>query len=182
MGSIIRESRESTPAIGATKRMLELFIEGANNKASSDPAKLAYHTQTLVADAHAELDAIETVMFRNYDVMTDLAGNQGGIPLIDRVKFRYDASLVLEKCLSVVDKLLLIAGGASVFLGSEIQKLFLDVHTARAHVANNPVGFSRNFGAMQLEKVENTDYLFNCLYVIAAVNWYAVTRNISSFR
>ena len=41
------------------------------------------HTQTLVADAHAELDAIETVMFRNYDVMTDLAGNQGSIPLID---------------------------------------------------------------------------------------------------
>ena len=139
--------------------MLELFIEGANNKASSDPAKLAgdTHTQTLVADAHAELDAIETVMFRNYDVMTDLAGNQGGIPLIDRVKFRYDASLVLEKCLNVVDKLFANAGGASVFLGSEIQKLFLDVHTARAHVANNPVGFSRNFGAMQLG-VENTDY------------------------
>jgi hypothetical protein len=26
------------PAIGATKKMLELFIEGANNKASSDPS------------------------------------------------------------------------------------------------------------------------------------------------
>ena len=36
----------STPAIGATKRMLELFIEGANNKASSDPAKLAGDTHT----------------------------------------------------------------------------------------------------------------------------------------
>ena len=36
----------STPAIGATKRMLELFIEGANNKASSDPAKLAGDTYT----------------------------------------------------------------------------------------------------------------------------------------
>ena len=50
-----------------------LFIEGANNKASSDPSKLAgdTHSQALVADAHAELDAIETIMFRNYDVMTD---------------------------------------------------------------------------------------------------------------
>ena len=118
---------------------------------------VGHGSKTLIAEAHAELDAIETVMFRNYDVMTDLAGNQGGIPLIDRVKFRYDASLVLEKCLSVVDKLFANAGGASVFIGSEIQKLFLDVHTARAHVANNPVGFSRNFGAMQLG-VENTDY------------------------
>ena len=87
----------STPAIGATKRMLELFIEGANNKHQVIQQNLqAILTQTLVADAHAELDAIETVMFRNYDVMTDLAGNQGGIPLIDRVKFRYDASLSLR--------------------------------------------------------------------------------------
>jgi len=40
----------STPAIGATKKMLELFIDGANNKASSDPAKLAgdTHTQSIV--------------------------------------------------------------------------------------------------------------------------------------
>ena len=40
---------------------------------------------------------------------------------------------------------------------SDIQKIFLDVHTSRAHVANNPVSFSRNYGAMQLG-VENTDY------------------------
>ena len=52
----------STPAIGATKKMLELFIEGANNKASSDPSKLAgdTHTQSIVAEASAKLDAIET--------------------------------------------------------------------------------------------------------------------------
>ena len=36
----------STPAIGATKKMLELFIDGANNKASSDPSKLAGDTHT----------------------------------------------------------------------------------------------------------------------------------------
>ena len=56
--------------------------------------------------------------------MTDLAGNQGGIPLIDRVKFRYDASLVLEKCLSVVDKLFANAGGASVFLEVKYKNYF----------------------------------------------------------
>ncbi len=45
--------------------MLELFIDGANNKASSDPAKLAgdTHTQSIVAEAAAKLDAI-----RNCDV------------------------------------------------------------------------------------------------------------------
>jgi 3-hydroxy-9,10-secoandrosta-1,3,5(10)-triene-9,17-dione monooxygenase len=138
--------------------MLELFIDGANNKASSDPAKLAgdTHTQSLVAEASAQIDALETVMFRNYDVMVEDSGNQGGIAMIDRVKFRYDASLVIEKCLEVVDKLFSNAGGGAVFKGSEIQKIFLDVHTSRAHVANNPVNFSRNYGAMQLG-VENSD-------------------------
>ena len=47
--------------------------------------------------------------------------------------------------------------GGAVFRGSEIQKIFLDVHTARAHVANNPTSFGRNYGAMQLG-VENTDF------------------------
>ena len=56
--------------------------------------------------------------------------------MLDRVKFRYEASLVIEKCLGVVDKLFANAGGGSVFKGSKIQDLFLDVHTSRAHVAN----------------------------------------------
>src|SRR5210317_551586 len=117
----------------------------------------AVSTPAIVAEASAKLDALETVMFRNYDVMVDQAGNQGGIPMIERVKFRYDASLVIEKCLEVVDTLFSNAGGGAVFAGSDIQKIFLDVHTSRAHVANNPVSFSRNYGAMQLG-VENTDY------------------------
>ena len=104
-----------------------------------------------------EDDRNRTVLFKNYDVMIDQAGIQGGIPMLERVKFRYDASLVIEKCLEVVDNLFSNAGGGAVFAGSEIQKVFLDVHTARAHVANNPVSFSRNYGAMQLG-VENTDF------------------------
>ena len=149
----------STPAIGATKEFLREFIHGANNKSSSDPSKLAgdTNTQELIANAASEIDALETIMFRNLDVMLDMTGNQGGMPMIDRVKFRYDASLVIEKCLKVVDELFSNAGGASVFTGSRVQDLFLDVHTSRAHVANNPVNFARNFGAMQLG-LENTDF------------------------
>ena len=76
--------------------------------------------------------------------------------MIDRVKFRYDASLVIEKCLEVVDTLFSNAGGGAVFAGSDIQKIFLDVHTSRAHVANNPVGFARNFGGIHISG-ESTD-------------------------
>ena len=49
------------------------------------------------------------------------------------------------------------AGGRSVYSGSEIQQLFLDIHTARAHVANNPTTFGRNY-ANNLLGAENTDF------------------------
>jgi len=79
------------------------------------------------------------------------------IPLADRVLYRYQASLVIEKSIAVVDSLFSSAGGSSVFQGSAIQQRFLDIHTARAHVANNPTAFARNLGAVALGQ-SNTDF------------------------
>jgi 3-hydroxy-9,10-secoandrosta-1,3,5(10)-triene-9,17-dione monooxygenase len=64
---------------------------------------------------------------------------------------------VIEKCIAVVDDLFSSAGGSSVFAGSEIQQRFLDIHTARAHVANNPTSFARNLGAVALG-ADNKDF------------------------
>lgn len=63
---------------------------------------------------------------------------------------RFQAALVIEKSIAVVDSLFSSAGGSSVFQGSAIQQHFLDIHTARAHVANNPTAFARNLGALSL--------------------------------
>ena len=52
--------------------------------------------------------------------------------------------------MEAVDLIFEIAGGRSVFNGSPIQDIWHDIHIARAHVANNPIGFARNFGGMQL--------------------------------
>ena len=79
------------------------------------------------------------------------------ITLEDRILYRYQASLVIEKSIEVVDSLFSSAGGSSVFQGSDIQQCFLDIHTARAHVANNPTGFARNLGAVALG-ADNSDY------------------------
>jgi 3-hydroxy-9,10-secoandrosta-1,3,5(10)-triene-9,17-dione monooxygenase len=59
--------------------------------------------------------------------------------------------------MQVIDSLFSMAGGSSVFLGSEIQQRFLDIHTARAHVANNPTNFARNLGAIHLGQ-DNADF------------------------
>jgi len=70
--------------------------------------------------------------------------------MLDRIKYRYQASLVIERMMEAVDLLFNVAGGRSVYIGAPIQDIWHDVHIARAHVANSPVSFARNLGAVQL--------------------------------
>ena len=149
----------STPAIGAAKEGLRLYREAVVGKASGDVTKLAGDTSTVerIAAATNTIDEMEAILYRNFDRMMAAADAGEPIPIEDRALYRYQASLVIEKSMSVIDSLFSSAGGASVFTGSEIQQRFLDIHTARAHVANNPTAFSRNLGGLSVG-LENGDY------------------------
>ena len=149
----------STPAIGAAKEGLRLYCEAVVGKVSGDPTKLSGDTSTTerVAAAINEIDEMEAILYRNFDEMMAAVNAGDKIPLEDRVKYRYQASLVIEKSIGVIDSLFSSAGGSSVFLGAEIQQRFLDIHTARAHVANNPTAFARNLGAISLG-ADNQDF------------------------
>ncbi|WP_022957705.1 acyl-CoA dehydrogenase family protein [Spongiibacter tropicus] len=149
----------STPAIGACKATVDLYKHAVLNKASGDPTKLAGDTQVVerIAAAQNGIDEMEAILLRNFDVMMDQVERGETIPLEDRVRYRYQASLVITKSIQIIDSLFEVAGGHSVFNDSEIQQRFRDVHTARAHVANNPTSFARNFGGVSLG-MENTDF------------------------
>lgn len=149
----------STPAIGAAKNALALYCETVQGKASGDVTKLAgdISTQQRIAAAHNTIAEMRTVMLSNFDNMMNALRAGETVALADRILYRYQASLVIEKSMGVVDSLFSSAGGASVFQGSQIQQRFLDIHTARAHVANNPTSFARNLGAVSLG-VDNSDY------------------------
>ncbi|MFK8019201.1 MAG: acyl-CoA dehydrogenase family protein [Pseudomonadales bacterium] len=148
-----------TPAIGACKAALELYKQAVMGSASGDPTKLAgdLATQERVAKALNGIDEMEVVLERNMQHIMQCVNAGEEIPMQDRIKYRYQASLVIEKSIAIVDSLFEVAGGRSVFLGSEIQQRFLDIHTARAHVANNPASFSRNYGSTQLG-MDNQDF------------------------
>ncbi len=141
----------STPAIGAVKHALKLFIANAATS-STDPAKLMSDPDILrrVAEVQNLVDEAETMMFRNFDVMLDTVNAGKQIPLIDRARYRYQAGTVIANMMKAIDLLFDVAGGRSVFTGAEIQNIWHDVHIARAHVANNPVAFARNWGNMLL--------------------------------
>ncbi len=148
-----------TPAIGACKDALNLYKQGAMKKNSMDPSKHSTDPSTLERIAAAEniIDEMETIMLRNFEEMVDYASSCKVPPIEKRAKYRYQAALVIEKSMQVIDSLFSMAGGSSVFAGAEIQQRFLDIHTARAHVANNPTNFARNLGSLHLG-VENKDF------------------------
>ena len=149
----------STPAIGAAREGLRLYRNAVLGKASGDVTKLAGDVSTLerVASATNAIDEMEALLYRNFDRMMLAAEADQPIAIEDRALYRYQASLVIEKSMSVIDSLFSSAGGASVFKDSEIQQRFLDIHTARAHVANNPTTFARNLGGIEVGS-ENSDF------------------------
>ena len=145
----------NTAAIGALKKALKLFIETRTQAATSDPTKLAgdVETQERIARVMNTIQELEAVMFHNFDQME--AANWSP-SLEDRVLYRYQASIVIDKASEAVDTLFQVAGGRSVFDGHPLQNLWHDIHIARCHVANNPTSFARNLGAIQLG-MENQD-------------------------
>ena len=149
----------STPAIGAARSALGQYTELVKGKASGDVTKLAQDTgtQMRIAKARNTIEEMSGVMYTNFDRMMAALREGEAIAIDDRILYRYQASLVIEKSIEVVDSLFSSAGGSSVFLGSEIQQRFLDIHTARAHVANNPTSFARNLGSIMLG-ADNGDF------------------------
>ena len=147
----------STPAIGAAKHAVDIFTGNAS-ASSTDPTKLLGDPDITrrVAETINDIDEAETVMFRNFDLMLDAVVRGDAIPMVDRVRYRYQAALVVRKMAAAVDRLFEVAGGRSVFDGAAMQDIWRDVHIAGAHVANNPTAFARNLGAMALG-ADNTD-------------------------
>ena len=147
----------STPAIGAARHAVDRFVGNAA-EASTDPTKLQGDPDITrrVAEAVNDIDEVETVLFRSFDRMLQRVRAGQAIPMIDRVRYRYQASLVIDRMGTVVDRLFEVAGGRSVFDGADIQDIWRDIHIARAHVANNPTPFARNLGGMTLG-AENGD-------------------------
>lgn len=144
----------NTSAIGAVRHAIELFRERVG-LATTDMTKSPTDPDVLERIARASILAEESaaVLVRAYDEM-EAADWKPSIE--NRVRYRYHASLVGDRCIEAMNLLMDIAGGRSVFTGNAFQDLWHDVRMARAHVANNPVGFARNYASV-LMGAENRD-------------------------
>jgi len=69
-------------------------------------------------------------------------------PVERRSALGLSTTSMVSRCITAVDQLMQFSGGKAIYRGNVVQRAFLDIHCARAHVANNPYPYARNFGAM----------------------------------
>jgi 3-hydroxy-9,10-secoandrosta-1,3,5(10)-triene-9,17-dione monooxygenase len=150
----------STSAIGAAQGALDAYCRvAAKRVAAGDGSKVAEDVaaQLVAAQAASLIDEVKVVLYRNLDEMMALVRADRELPLDRRIRFRYDSSNAVVKCVRAVDDLFTASGGRAIFVDSPIQRFFQDVHAARAHYANNPEKPGRNLGGVQLG-LKNQDF------------------------
>lgn len=151
----------STGAIGALQGAIDSYIEvtakrvGVNDgkKGSQDP-----DAQFALAKAQTYVDELKLVLNRNFDMLMAAARGEGPeVTLEQRIRMRFESGLVVQKCVEGIDMMFNGAGGGSIFHSHPVSKYWLDIHAGRAHVANQPGKFGRNWGGVQLGE-PNTDF------------------------
>ena len=150
----------STPALGMAQGALDTYQEvmrarvsrADGGKGIEDPAG-----QRIAAVAESTIDHEKLVLHRNFDAMMAAARAEAPLSIEDRVKWRYESSMAVVKCVEVVRELFSASGSRSIFLDSPMQRYFQDVHACRAHYANNPEKPSQNYGRVQLG-LRNQDF------------------------
>ena len=145
----------NSAAIGALKKAVKVFVESKQGNSTTDMTKFAgdVETQERLAKVLNTIAELEAVMYHNFDKMEAANWKPS---LEDRIMYRYQASLVIDKAIEAIDTLFDVAGGRSVFNDHPLQQLWHDIHIARCHVANNPTAFARNLGSVTLG-MENQD-------------------------
>lgn len=141
----------ASTSLGALRRALNAFVEQTREKRGTySGARLARDTtiQFAVAEVERLLDEQLLVLERDAREMMAHACAQSWT-LERRAALGYATTGTVSRCVHGVDRLMEFSGAKAVFRGNVIQQAFLDIHTARAHVANNPYPYGRNLGAVR---------------------------------
>lgn len=123
--------------LGIAERTLELAVESARNKTSMaiERGALAYNpmVQHQVAEMYLELDAANATFERFVDEwVAGVDHGEGWVPRVYAMKWRS-----VEAAKRVVDTALDVAGGAAMFRGSELERLYRDARCGGFHPGND---------------------------------------------
>ncbi len=149
----------SSSAIGALKGALDAYLDYAGKRVSSnDFSRTADDptAQLVAADTAVAIDEMKLTLFRNFQTLSDKVKAGVALDLEERIRFRYQSARILDQCAELISRMFYSCGAQGIYMSSPLVRPFVDIHTGRTHVANNPEKFGRNYGAVLLGK-ENTD-------------------------
>lgn len=141
----------ATTSLGALRRAIHTFVETTREKrATYTGERLARDTSIQYAVAETERILDERMLILERDAMELMRrGTDDSWTLERRAELGYSTTATVSRCAAAIDRLMEFSGAKALYRGNVIQQAFLDIHCARAHVANNPYPYGRNLGAVR---------------------------------
>lgn len=147
-------------SIGTLQGVVENYITvnkdrvGVNdgNRVALDP-----NVQMALAEAIAVIGECRAILKDDLEYFIAHAKAKTELDINERIRRRFNASLISSKCADSVNKLFIACGAQGIFRGHPLNRAWLDINAGRTHVANNPFKFGRNLGATMMGQ-PNTDF------------------------
>jgi len=143
----------STAAFGGMRAAIQAALDIMASRVSTNTGKASKADPILhaaIARAIAETDEMELTHRTTFDEMMGYAARGEEIPMARRGLFAYQSSTVVRRMADLADDMVKLLGGRAIYMSSPILQPWLDLHAARAHVANDPANRTSDvIGTMQ---------------------------------
>ncbi|MDT0575347.1 flavin-dependent monooxygenase [Croceicoccus sp. F390] len=131
----------STAAFGGARAAVKAATQIMQDRVSTNTGKASKADPVLqqaLARAHAEILEMELTHKTSFEQLMAHAEAGEAIPMELRALYAYQSSSVVRRLADLVDDLMPLLGGRAIYMSSPIVQPWLDLHAARAHVANDP--------------------------------------------
>jgi len=138
--------------IGGLQAMLNEFraygaarITTVGSSTANDP-----DAQLAAAETASAIDEMKYILHRNYADI-DAHAKRGEAPSEEvRLLYRYQSSVVAERCLELAAKMFKCCGGSGLYNSLSFGRIYSDLIAARQHVSNQSQISGRGYGAVLL--------------------------------
>ncbi|MCR9276694.1 MAG: acyl-CoA dehydrogenase family protein [Pseudomonadaceae bacterium] len=127
----------SAVSIGIAQRAIDAFIELAGGKTptgSAKPLAMRSSAQAVLAQAIADVESAKALAHQSIDRAWQAAEASERLSREDRAALRLAASNGTWRAAGAVDALYHAAGGSAIYLNSDLQRCFRDVHISTQHI------------------------------------------------
>lgn len=131
----------STAAFGGIRAATQAAIDIMQSRVSTNTGKAAKADPFLhaaIARSIAEVSEMELTHRAAFDEMMGYVERGEGVPMERRGLFAFQSASVVRRMADLADDMVKLLGGRAVYMSSPILQPWLDLHAARAHVANDP--------------------------------------------